>query len=133
MEGTMTVLTRDVRDRAVAALRKAHAEGRRKATGIARQFDGAVCSCVIIAEAEGIIRRDEEQWPVSKLYASVSALGFPTYETSGVELPVIVRMNDEFVTATTTRTFAEVADMVAALDVVDEAEAICRDAAAVPA
>lgn len=126
----MTTLTKATRDRAVAALRRAHDEGRAKAEGHAWRPDGSVCACVIIAEAEGIETPVDD---VMHLYRAVAALGFPTF-TAGTSLtyPTVVRMNDYDV-GRRRSTFDDVADMVAALDVVDEAEQICRDAVLVSA
>lgn len=128
----MTTLTRDVRDRAVTALRKAHADGRIKSEGYpVNPRTGGVCSCVVVAEAFGIpavVDDGAVPYRSDTLYYDISALGFAT--SSG--FPVLVRFNDAHL-GSRLPTFADVADMVDALDVVDEAEAICRDAVLVSA
>lgn len=134
----MPTLTRDVRDRAVAALRQAHTEGRPLRVGKPWSYYGpgdnidedipadAVCSCVVIAEAFGmpeaaspgdirtigITRRNDA---IEDLYTALDRVGIP----SGIV----------YITNDSRRSFDVVADRLALIDVVDAAEAICRDAA----
>lgn len=135
-----TTLTRERRDRHVAALREAHRTGRRKAIGSPYRTapDGtidAVCTCVIIAEAEGHtvdeVRERGDTW----LYNFVTSLGYPGSEgpASRRVFPRPVLFNDAYFLLGDPSTFADVADMIEALEVIDEAETICRDAVAVSA
>lgn len=137
-------LTREVRDRAVAALRRAHTAGRRKAEGTPIDLFGGVCSCVIIAE-EFDIPVPERGDPVAEqaMYHAVIALGFPRAGRVSMPVPTVAAVNDATVAAVNdataergtrrARTFDEVADVLARWDVIDAAEQICRDAVAVPA
>lgn len=123
-----TKLTREVRDRSVAALRRAHAEGQKKADGEPWDGEGGVCSCVIIAEEFGIEIRAED--PVM-LYAKIADLGFPMGGLGRI-IPTIARINDARKSGLERRTFADVADVIETWDVVDGAEQICREASSCP-
>lgn len=135
----MTQLTRNVRDRAVAALRQAHEEGRTVLThGVAAQRDdGGIdgCACYIIAQEFGI-ELTSEPMPTNRYgYASEWRGGradsgneiYDGLEKMGIPYIFIFSKNDS------TGSYAAVADVVATFDVVDEAEAITRDAVLVGA
>lgn len=121
-------LTREARDRAAAALRRAHAERRPMAKGVPLQMatDGTlrVCSCVIIAEEFGFEISDEDRAEVARRARRAGARVYEVVDALGIDTHNVFYRNDR-----TTWTFSDVAEWVAALDVVDEAEAICRDAA----
>jgi hypothetical protein len=131
-----TTLTREVRDRSVAALRRAHAEGTKKANGQPVDEAGGVCSCVVIAREFGVLPELRSQWADPswrKLYDAVLSLGYPATGAAEAPVPLIARINDHRPRPFVYRTFDEVADVIERWDVVDEAEQICRDAASVPA
>lgn len=131
----MTMLTRDVRDRAVAALRQAHNEGRTVFTnGVAAQRgDGGIdgCACYIIAQEFGIElaslpRPSHRPGYVATWLGGGGEGGGEIYdglEKLGIPYIFIFSKNDS------TGSYAAVADVVATFDVLDEAEAITRDAA----
>lgn len=125
----MTVLTRDVRDRAVAALRKAKKDGERLLTNsVAAELpDGTIigCSCYIVArefgiglETEGLLGDWEgggapdavKYWDGSwrsgaEIYDGLDALGF--------------RYVSIFAANDARKDFGQVADVVATFPVVD--------------
>lgn len=123
-----TTLTRDVRDRAVTALRRAAWVNRPLNVGYPVDLHGgeAVCSCWVIAEDAGFpISQDDP----SAVYSALNHLGFSSLrdDFDGGQVRQIYSANDRF------RDFDKVADVIATFEVVDEAEAICRDAVSVSA
>ena len=110
-------LTRSVRDRAVAALWRAHNEGRPLMVGGPRDATGRrVCSCWVITE-------EFDRAPAANsaaVYDAMESLGFQ--RGFGGEIEQVWHTNDGL------QSFAAVADVVATFDVVEEAEAITRHA-----
>lgn len=127
MPASPTTLTRETRDRAVAALRRAHNEGRPVNFGSVRSGDSRkVCSCFVIVEGLGV-NLPAFGFVDSSVYLYMRDLGFGRWGAVGSYATQIAEKNDA------TESFAAVADLVATFDVVDEAEAICRAAVQVPA
>lgn len=108
-----TTLTTETRNRAVAALRRAHETNRPLSTGYQRDGD-KVCSCYILGEEFGLRLPEAGVHGTYDLIRDIYGLG--------LDAPSIWSKND------VTASFGAVADLIEMFEVVDEAEAICRDA-----
>lgn len=112
-----TTPTPEVLRNAIDGLRQAHADGRPQAVDTAID-DGAVCACVIIAEANGYKSNSN-----TAVYHAMDELGFVAAQSDPFSRVPIMKLNDSGAS------FNAVAEYVQSLlSIVEEAEDITRKA-----